>query len=168
MNETPTDIPDQPLGHDLWADPLPDLIPRQIDSHPPHHITILLVDDEPDLRSLLARVLRREGYQIVDAADGLEALDLFATPSDHPIHLLITDLDMPRLGGLDLARHLRETNRVQRVIFMTGDMHRFGSQAPEHHALLQKPFPPRLLTQVVSQVLSQVQPTATTGYTPPA
>ncbi len=121
----------------------------------PHHITILLVDDEPSVRNLLVRILRREGYQIVDAADGLEALDLFATSSDHPIHLLITDLDMPRLGGIELARHLRDTNRVQRVIFMTGDTNRIGPHTPEHHALLQKPFHPHVLTQMVNQVLAQ-------------
>ncbi|EFO81161.1 PAS domain S-box protein [Oscillochloris trichoides DG-6] len=168
MNEAPPDISGLPIGHTLWAEQPPDLAASLIGPYPPHHITILLVDDEPDLRSLLVRVLRREGYQIVDAADGLEALDLFAHLSHHPIHLLITDLDMPRLGGLDLARHLRETNRVQRVIFMTGDMNRVGPHAPEHHALLQKPFHPRLLAQVVNQILAQLQLTPPTGYTPPA
>jgi CheY-like chemotaxis protein len=73
------------------------------------------------VRSVLTRALRREGYDIVAARDGVEAMDMLSGDLHPPVDLLITDLDMPRLGGIDLARHVRAANWVQRVIFMTGD-----------------------------------------------
>ncbi|NTW97340.1 MAG: response regulator [Oscillochloris sp.] len=115
----------------------------------------MLVDDEPTVRSVLSRALRREGYQIVDAGDGVEALDILECDMHAPVHLLITDLDMPRLGGLDLAKHMRAANRVQRVIFMTGDTTKAMPLDGRHSTLLQKPFNLKALASVVHQMLAE-------------
>lgn len=119
----------------------------------PEDITILLVEDEPAVRDMIARALRREGYQIVDASDGVEAIDLFNLHPLAEVHLLITDMDMPRLGGLDLASQLRAANLVQRVIYMTGDI--FRSPPSElTSTLLRKPFNLQHLTSVVREMLA--------------
>jgi two-component system, cell cycle sensor histidine kinase and response regulator CckA len=122
--------------------------------HSPCDVRIMLVDDEPMVRSVLSRALRREGYQIVDAGDGLEALNLIEDGTASPVHLLITDLNMPRLGGVDLARHMRATNHVQRVIFMTGDTPAGSLIDGDHSALLQKPFNLKTLASAVHQILA--------------
>lgn len=121
----------------------------------PRDVTIMLVDDEPTIRSVLSRALRREGYQIVDAADGIEALDLFEGNLRSPVHLLITDLDMPRLGGIELARHLRASNHVQRVIFMTGDSPTGALIDGGHSTLIQKPFNLKVLATTVHEMLAE-------------
>ena len=60
--------------------------------------TILVVDDEPILRMLIGLILRQKGYTVLEACDGKEAFDLFVD-NRIPIHLLVTDLVMPRMGG---------------------------------------------------------------------
>ncbi|MGH7860866.1 MAG: response regulator transcription factor [Candidatus Dormibacteraceae bacterium] len=65
---------------------------------------ILIVDDEPSIRKLLSGHLLRRGYQVVVARDGTEALRFF---EEETPNLLITDVNMPRLGGLDLLRQLK-------------------------------------------------------------
>lgn len=65
---------------------------------------ILIVDDEPSIRRLLSGHLLRRGYRVVVARDGTEALRFF---EEETPNLLITDLNMPGLGGLDLLRHLK-------------------------------------------------------------
>jgi DNA-binding response OmpR family regulator len=121
----------------------------------PQDKTILLVDDEPMVRNVLSRALRREGYGIMDARDGIEALDMLSGGLRSPVHLLITDLDMPRLGGIDLARHVRAANWVQRVIFMTGDLATANVVKERDSALLWKPFSLRVLTATVREMLMQ-------------
>ncbi|MFW5952338.1 MAG: response regulator, partial [Gemmatimonadota bacterium] len=64
--------------------------------------TILVVEDDDAVRSLAARVLRREGYEVVEAADATRALEAAAL-SDHPIALLLTDLVLPGESGAELA-----------------------------------------------------------------
>jgi len=120
----------------------------------PCDVTIMLVDDETEVRNMLARALRREGYSIVDAGDGIEALDMLTNDQGPPVHLLITDLDMPRLGGADLAQHLLATNRVRRVIFMTGGFASATLGASGHSLLLRKPFNLHALTSAVRELLA--------------
>lgn len=120
----------------------------------PGDVTIMLVDDEPDLRRLISRALRREGYQIVDAGDGIEALALLEAHSSSPVHLLITDLDMPRLGGVDLARHLRDSNQIQRVIFMTGNSPDGPLIEGGYNTLIQKPFNLKALSLAIQALLA--------------
>jgi two-component system, cell cycle sensor histidine kinase and response regulator CckA len=80
--------------------------------------TILLVEDEPALRRAATRVLARSGYTVVAACDGREALELLEH-DDRP-DLIVTDVVMPRLGGNELIRELRQRGRHLRVLFTSG------------------------------------------------
>jgi CheY-like chemotaxis protein len=66
--------------------------------------TILVVDDEPDIRTVMSMLLPLDGHVVVTAADGVDALEIVATT---PIDLVFTDWRMPRMGGLELCRRLR-------------------------------------------------------------
>ena len=81
--------------------------------------TILLVEDEPALRDLAAAILRRQGYWVLEAANGLDALGL-AARQPGPIHLLLTDVVMPGMTGAGLARRLLPTRPHTRVLYMSG------------------------------------------------
>jgi signal transduction histidine kinase len=82
-------------------------------------VTVLVVDDERSVRELTARMLERLGHRVLTAADGAEALER-AAAHEGPIHVLLTDVVMPRMGGRDLARALREQRPEVRVVFSTG------------------------------------------------
>jgi CheY-like chemotaxis protein len=114
--------------------------------------TIMLVEDEPMVRSLLARVLRSRGYTVIEAVDGLDALEL-ATQREQPVDLLLTDVVMPRLGGIDLAAQMLAGGYVARVLYMTGysDVTLHGVDVSV--AVLRKPFAPRVLTEAVQRML---------------
>ena len=81
--------------------------------------TILLVEDDEPLRLLAGRILRTAGYHVVEAADGEEALRQSCQHSG-PIDLLVTDVIMPKLGGVELATRLTDMRPEMRVIYMSG------------------------------------------------
>ena len=81
---------------------------------------ILLAEDEPALRELYVRQLRRSGYEVREAADGAEALRQF--DQHRPILLLITDILMPEMDGLELAGKLRRMQPDLPVLFMSGHL----------------------------------------------
>jgi signal transduction histidine kinase/CheY-like chemotaxis protein len=81
--------------------------------------TILLAEDEPEVRAAIERMLKQGGYQVLAAADGAQALAL-AGAHRGPIDLLITDVVMPRLGGAALARQLCAERPGMRVLFVSG------------------------------------------------
>jgi PAS domain S-box-containing protein len=104
--------------------------------------TVLIAEDEKAVRSLVCRVLREHGYQVLEAADGLEALHLAA---DYPkdIHLVITDVLMPGLGGRVLVSSLQKARPEIRSLFISGH----SDNMIVHHGILdpgvnflQKPF----------------------------
>jgi two-component system cell cycle sensor histidine kinase/response regulator CckA len=112
--------------------------------------TILVVEDQPPLRAVTARILQRGGYHVLTADSGPAALKL-AAAHPHRIDVLLTDVVMPEMLGQLLAQRLRQTRPELRVIFMSG----FARPALEHGGraldgpLLQKPVPARdLLTQL--------------------
>ena len=78
---------------------------------------VMVVDDESTSRDLLSTVLGREGCQVSTAQDGEEAMGLLENES---FDLVITDLKMPRISGLDLVRHVRENYHNTEVIMITG------------------------------------------------
>jgi DNA-binding NtrC family response regulator len=84
------------------------------------HHRILVVDDEEQMRDLLAKVLERKGYQVAVSADGSEALALLER---EPVDLVVTDVRMPGLDGMEALRAIRELNPETIVLIMTG----FGS-----------------------------------------
>ena len=104
--------------------------------------TVLLAEDEAAVRRLASRILRRHGYQVLEARDGLDALEVAAA---HPgkIHALVTDVIMPRMGGGELAERLKEQHPDLRVLFMSGypdDRAAGGSEPLLAAEFLQKPF----------------------------
>jgi CheY-like chemotaxis protein len=84
---------------------------------------ILLVDDSPIAREPLARLLAYEGYDVLAACNGLEALD---TLRHHPIDLLLLDVNMPKMNGIQLLESLRQQDRYKNlsVIAVTGSLER--------------------------------------------
>src|SRR5207244_3621235 len=116
--------------------------------------TVLLVEDEPSVRSLAHHVLELNGYHVVEAIDGQEAV-LLAERHPGPIHLLVSDVVMPRLGGQALAERLLTRFPHLKVLFLSGytneAVHRHGVRDTEF-AFLQKPFSTSALAQKVREV----------------
>ena len=83
------------------------------------HETIMIVDDEADLRSLVRITLGERGYTVIEAADGIEAVELFQASST-PIDLVLIDLIMPRLGGRETYVKMRELDPRIKALFATG------------------------------------------------
>jgi PAS domain S-box-containing protein len=118
--------------------------------------TILLVEDDPALRALAARVLRELGYRVFEASDGEAALRLAQAHSGRPIDLLLTDVVMPRMGGRELAERLSKLRPPIRVVFMSGytDLPIAYSGPIEAGVLfIQKPFAPSTLAHKVRAAL---------------
>jgi len=124
--------------------------------------TILLVEDEEALLNLTAERLTECGYNVLPAHDGLQALEI-AREFNGPIQLLLTDIMMPRMGGLALARNMAELRPGIRVLFMTGHADREASYREAMRSgaeSIQKPFTHEQLLQLVRKALnaSQLQP----------
>jgi PAS domain S-box-containing protein len=81
--------------------------------------TVLLVEDEDPVRRVTARVLRRSGFGVIEAHDGREALDLW-TEHGASVDVVLTDLVMPRMGGEELARHIRAARPELPILFISG------------------------------------------------
>jgi two-component system cell cycle sensor histidine kinase/response regulator CckA len=119
---------------------------------PPVRETILLVEDEPAVRSLFVRALVREGYCIHEARDGREAVELFERHGE-TIDLLVTDLRMPTMGGLELARRLRARRPSMKLLCVSGYP---GTDVPFLEAeFLAKPFSRDALLAKVREVLDR-------------
>ncbi|MBI5533626.1 MAG: PAS domain S-box protein [Deltaproteobacteria bacterium] len=117
--------------------------------------TVLVVEDEPGVRNLVREVLLRQGYRVMEAQDGHDALRMLEHGGER-VHLLVTDLVMPRMSGRELAQRSLELRPDLRVIFMSG----YTSSTVGQHGLdggsasfLQKPFTPESLANKVRQVL---------------
>jgi len=133
--------------------------------------TILLAEDEESVRRTMRRMLETFGYQILEAADGIEALDV---SRGYParIHLLVTDTIMPNLGGSDLAAQLKIDRPDMQVLFTSG----YTDDAVLRHgvltsevAFLQKPFTASALAAKVREVLQTgtPAPSAPAAFAPP-
>lgn len=126
--------------------------------HAGHNELILVVDDDPSIQNLVAAILGKFGYRVMKCSDGLEAIALFKARTGE-IALVITDADMPRLGGLALAQALLEVRPDIRIISMSGMSHQ-GVASPDipslrglTHGFLQKPFKIEELLAAVHQQL---------------
>jgi CheY-like chemotaxis protein len=115
-------------------------------------ITILVVDDNVQVCSFMARALRGGGYDVVEAHDGLQALRLIPALPD--LRLLITDVVMPGLSGFDLASHVLAGCNVP-VLFVSAYPHS-GTEIPA--PLLQKPFTGEVFVEVVERLLALAHP----------
>ncbi|HEU5408283.1 MAG TPA: response regulator [Nitrospira sp.] len=118
------------------------------------HETILLVEDEEDVRILIRDELRKLGYRIVEARNGVEAC-LVATPHIGKLKLLLTDIVMPGMSGTELARHLRVIKPELKLLFISGYTDDVGIGAGDPaSAYLQKPFTPEALASSVRELLN--------------
>jgi two-component system, cell cycle sensor histidine kinase and response regulator CckA len=119
--------------------------------------TILVVEDDPALRALSARVLEANGYTVLLARNGIEALAIASGYAGH-IDMVATDVVMPKMNGRPLVEKLTETRQGMRVLFMSGytddEVMRRGV-IDGHAAFLQKPFTPPQFARKVREVLDQ-------------
>jgi signal transduction histidine kinase len=133
--------------------------------------TILLVEDNDGVRAMERILLTRNGYQVIEAASGPEALQVWDAHSDE-ISLLLTDMIMPDgMNGRDLAARLKEERPDLKVIYASGYSpqfvdSRFGLQPDE--VLLEKPFAPEVLSRTVREALDGLNPSIgpEEGYEP--
>jgi len=131
--------------------------------------TILLVEDEPSVRVLVRDELRKLGYRVLEAKNGIEAC-LLATQQAGSFQLLLTDIVMPGMAGRELAQHLSVINQDLRTLFISGYMDDVGIMAGQEEgtsSFLQKPFTPEVLAQAVRKLLDANVPSNKTGASPP-
>ena len=130
---------------------------------PQRSVTILLVEDNDNLRNLLQRTLQTAGFSVLLAADSMEGFRL-CQEHDRTIDLMVSDIVMPRLNGIQLSEQVRASHPAIRFLFVTG----FAEESPEVHELvkigatiLEKPFLPSEFLRKVEETLNQG--TAATG-----
>jgi CheY-like chemotaxis protein len=120
---------------------------------------ILLVEDEEAVRRLVRATLERRGYHVLVASDGPEALQI-ERQAEH-IDLVLTDLVMPQMSGMEVARRVRESRPGTRVLFMSGYTDRSlqeTGQLPDEIEVLQKPFTSAVLAARVRRALENGWP----------
>ncbi len=113
--------------------------------------TILIAEDEPVVRQMVRYTLESQGYHVLEAENGKDALEV-ARQCTRPIHLLLTDVIMPEMGGRQLAHLLRQDRPGIQVIFMSGyidDEALLRGQNDDTETFLQKPFSSRVLIQKI-------------------
>ena len=115
--------------------------------------TVLVVDDEEILRSYMTRVLESEGYSVIEAENGVEALSLLSQEDTGVVNLVITDVRMPKMGGTDLAANLAQHHAPPPVLFVSGSHTSSDVSGP----LLRKPFTAGDLSALARELL-QVPP----------
>jgi PAS domain S-box-containing protein len=128
-----------------------------VDAAPKGTETVLVVEDQDGIRDIVRLSLRRNGYTVLIAEDGNEALQMAGAYPD-PIHLLVTDLVMPNIGGRELAQRLKPLRPGIKVLFMSGYSERSpldNDEADETATILQKPFSLDALARNVRRVLDE-------------
>ena len=118
----------------------------------PTRETILLVEDEPAVRQLFSQALSRTGYRVYEARNGQEAIKVFDQHGD-AIDLLLTDLRMPFMGGVELARQLRTRRRTLKLLCISG--YAGGGELEFSGDFLAKPFSRDELLAKVREILDR-------------
>jgi CheY-like chemotaxis protein len=117
---------------------------------------VLIVDDEPGIRALVRRALEPLGYRVLQAANGVEALSVLGHHAG-AIHLLITDVVMPVMGGRDLVTRVSEVHGPMPVLLLSGypdsSLGEFAIRNPVQ-AFMMKPFTPAVLARKVRDLLN--------------
>ena len=133
---------------------------RDLDSPSPisSGATILLVEDNQQVREMLINMLQAKGNRVLSAVDGIDALEI-AAAYDSNIDLLLTDVVMPRMGGGELARRLRSLRPATKIILMSGyaddELARQGMDAADH--FLHKPFRSSQVHDIIGKALRTVE-----------
>ena len=117
--------------------------------------TVLLAEDDATIRRMIKSTMEAEGYKLLEAEDGQEAIEI-SKSYDGDIHLLLTDVIMPKMNGRELANELQKDRPEMEVIFMSG----YTDDAISHHGVLepgvqfiQKPITPSVLAKKLREVL---------------
>jgi PAS domain S-box-containing protein len=123
--------------------------------------TILVVEDEASVREITCNILEANGYKVLQAAGGPEALQLCADQRPEPIHLLFTDLVMPGMNGQELASHLAQQYPHLKVLYTSGYTPGYAESALVHYTpsengliYLEKPFSPNALLGKIREALN--------------
>jgi len=116
--------------------------------------TILLAEDDPLVRELVARLLREQGYEVLLAADGEEAIEVFRANSAR-VRLVLTDIVMPRKTGMEVYRAVASFQQSTKVVFTSGYAAGVLEQLPADAHVLQKPLRPTTLLQTVRRLLDR-------------
>lgn len=120
--------------------------------------TILVTDDEPLVRNMITMLLKDRGFTVLEAGNGLEALQVAREHLEADIDLLLTDVAMPQMDGIQLVREFRDISPNAKVILMSGYtddsklQHLTGSSGI---AFLEKPFAIQTLWETVNEMLAQ-------------
>ena len=119
-------------------------------------IKILVVDDESRMRKLVRDFLEREGFRVLEASDGLEAMELFYQDKD--IALLILDVMMPNMDGWQVCREVRQTSKIPIIMLTARSEERDELQGFELGVdeYISKPFSPKILVARVTAILRRV------------
>jgi CheY-like chemotaxis protein len=124
-------------------------------SRSPGSETILLVEDDAEVRQVATRILRRNGYRVLEAENGADALRVCENEPD-PVDLIVTDIIMPGMGGTELAAKIREKQPNARILFTSGyteDAVVRQSFLNPGEAFIEKPFTPDLLARKARELL---------------
>jgi len=120
--------------------------------------TILVVEDEPGVRELAGQFLKAQGYTVLEAKDGIEALEI-AARHEGTIHLTLTDMIMPRMSGMELVKRLKAIRPDMKAAYMTGyaEYATSGNETPSNQqsSILQKPFSSTSLADMIRAVLAE-------------
>jgi two-component system cell cycle sensor histidine kinase/response regulator CckA len=142
-----------PVEESEVTTPPPELVHKRASSGE----VIMVVEDEETVRTMTGRLLKSEGYEVLEAADGRQALDL-AAANGKRIDLVLTDVAMPNLSGRDLADNLKQLRPGLPVLFMSGytddEMVRRGLIDPDQ-PFLSKPFTPEVLAAKIRTLLDR-------------
>jgi two-component system cell cycle sensor histidine kinase/response regulator CckA len=116
--------------------------------------TVLIVEDEPQVRGAAARVLRRRGYRVLECGHGLEALAVWKERG-HEIALVVTDVVMPQMGGRELVRRLRAGGATVPVLFISGYAEGATPTADDtgRSVFLAKPFDIGAFSRLVGELI---------------
>ena len=114
--------------------------------------TILLTEDEAGVRGYVRHILERHGYRVIEASNGLEAMDLVHRFGE-PIHLLLTDVVMPEVGGVELAGQFAAVHPGVPVLYMSGYNDRLWMEDDSKVNFIQKPFSSPILLARIRQIL---------------
>jgi two-component system, cell cycle sensor histidine kinase and response regulator CckA len=133
----------------------PEKTESPVESMPGGTETVLLVEDEAQIRRVAVEVLSLLGYKVLEASDGVQALQLAGLMKE-PIHLLLTDVMMPKMNGQDVANKMKDSHPESSVLFMSGytnDIIASEGILEKDTNFLGKPFTPRTLALKVREVL---------------
>ena len=149
-------VPGSPAGPVIAPQPVK--AAATVSPDPVRKSSILIVEDEPGIRALMRKILQREGFEVLEAANGGEALEILKEQG--PFNLLITDVLMPGMSGLELATQVKQADPRCGILYMSGftaDTNVETGQFPPGSHFLQKPFTLGSLLEKANEVLASAQ-----------